>query len=248
VAPAEETAQGVAAKAHWHAEAVALTPEEASISLEAEMFRSVASETNTVQAIEAAVSVFSAIKSADADAQIPADTPASDSPTDHPVAEASAAKQPVGEEVDDQGSSSATFASAYQHEESEPGRDSGVNDGATGEQAEVYASSDHDQDHTGDEEAMSDDGKKGKTSRTGWHQIRTAVPAAKENLVEAAKNSEAAAETEDSPRAMAAAAAADGSSTTSDADPNAIASIVDSVLADLRPKIVEEIAKKLGKK
>ena len=29
-------------------------------------------------------------------------------------------------------------------------------------------------------------------------------------------------------------------------DPSAIASIVDSVLAELRPKIVEEIAKKLG--
>jgi hypothetical protein len=32
-----------------------------------------------------------------------------------------------------------------------------------------------------------------------------------------------------------------------DSDP-AIASIVDSVLADLRPKIVEEISRKLGKK
>jgi hypothetical protein len=42
---------------------------------------------------------------------------------------------------------------------------------------------------------------------------------------------------------MAAAAAADGAS-----DPNSIASIVDSVLADLRPRIVEEIAKKLAKK
>jgi hypothetical protein len=32
-----------------------------------------------------------------------------------------------------------------------------------------------------------------------------------------------------------------------DSDPE-IASIVDSVLADMRPKIVEEIARKLGKK
>lgn len=31
-------------------------------------------------------------------------------------------------------------------------------------------------------------------------------------------------------------------------DPTEIASIVDSVLADLRPKIVEEISRKLGKK
>jgi hypothetical protein len=33
-----------------------------------------------------------------------------------------------------------------------------------------------------------------------------------------------------------------------DSDPAAIASIVDSVLADLRPKIFEEISRKMGKK
>ena len=33
-----------------------------------------------------------------------------------------------------------------------------------------------------------------------------------------------------------------------DSDPDDIASIVDSVLADLRPKIVEEISRKMGKK
>ena len=32
------------------------------------------------------------------------------------------------------------------------------------------------------------------------------------------------------------------------ADPRAIANIVDSVLAELRPKIVEEISRKLGEK
>jgi hypothetical protein len=42
---------------------------------------------------------------------------------------------------------------------------------------------------------------------------------------------------------MAAAAAADSGTNASH-----IASIVDSVLADLRPKIVEEIAKQLAKK
>ena len=48
----------------------------------------------------------------------------------------------------------------------------------------------------------------------------------------------------EAPKAMAAAATADGASVTVP-DPAAIASIVDSVLADLRPKIVEEITKKL---
>ena len=47
------------------------------------------------------------------------------------------------------------------------------------------------------------------------------------------------------PKAMAAAAAAENSPISEDAD---IASIVDRVLADLRPKIVEEIARKLGKR
>jgi hypothetical protein len=50
---------------------------------------------------------------------------------------------------------------------------------------------------------------------------------------------------------MAAMAAAVGGKpveeSSSDTDP-AIASIVDSVLANLRPKIVEEISRKLGKK
>lgn len=50
--------------------------------------------------------------------------------------------------------------------------------------------------------------------------------------------------------AMAVAAGAESQpeeATNFDADPE-IASIVDSVLADMRPKIVEEIARKLGKK
>jgi hypothetical protein len=61
--------------------------------------------------------------------------------------------------------------------------------------------------------------------------------------VQAAKDAEA--QPEEAPKAMAAAAAGDGSTASSDA--NDIANIVDSVLADLRPKIVEEIAKKLGR-
>ncbi|HEX4785508.1 MAG TPA: response regulator [Candidatus Sulfotelmatobacter sp.] len=52
--------------------------------------------------------------------------------------------------------------------------------------------------------------------------------------------------------AMAAAAGAEKSpaegSAESESDPEAIASIVDSVLADLRPKIFEEISRKMGKK
>jgi len=50
------------------------------------------------------------------------------------------------------------------------------------------------------------------------------------------------------PKAMAAAAAAQGPTSASATDASTIASIVDSVMADLRPKIVEEIARKLAGK
>jgi hypothetical protein len=63
-------------------------------------------------------------------------------------------------------------------------------------------------------------------------------------VLEAAKQAEHVAE--EAPKAMA--AAAEGSSSMSATDARTIASIVDSVMADLRPKIVEEIAKKLAGK
>jgi len=92
---------------------------------------------------------------------------------------------------------------------------------------------------------------KAKSGKSKWHQIRTAPTseAANSEVVEAAKQAEDAAE--EAPKAMAA-AAAKGSPTSSTAasvpDASTIASIVDSVMADLRPKIVEEIAKKLAGK
>jgi hypothetical protein len=63
-------------------------------------------------------------------------------------------------------------------------------------------------------------------------------------VIEAAK--QAADCAEEALKARAAAAAAEGGAFPTDA--TTIASIVESVLADLRPKLVEEIAKKLAKK
>ena len=93
------------------------------------------------------------------------------------------------------------------------------------------------------EEAMGKD-EKARSGKSNWHQIRNApasAPATRD-VVEAAKEAEA-------PKAMAA-AAADGSSQSSSSatDAGTIASIVDSVMADLRPRIVEEIVKKLAGK
>ncbi len=85
-----------------------------------------------------------------------------------------------------------------------------------------------------------------KAGKSNWHQIRTGARAdAASNDVEAAKQAVTAAE--EAPKAMAAAAAV-GVSAKAFPDSNTIASIVDSVLADLRPRIVEEIAKKLAGK
>jgi hypothetical protein len=87
---------------------------------------------------------------------------------------------------------------------------------------------------------------KTKSSKSTWHQIHN-VPASADagGDVEAAKQAAAAPEER---KAMAAAAAAEGSTSVSATDASTIASIVDSVMADLRPRIVEEIAKKLAGK
>jgi hypothetical protein len=95
------------------------------------------------------------------------------------------------------------------------------------------------------EEAMAKG--RAKAGKSNWHQIRTGATAgAASNDVEAAK--QAVAVGEEAPKAMAAAAAAESASAAAQPDSNTIASIVDSVLADLRPRIVEEIAKKLAGK
>ena len=72
-----------------------------------------------------------------------------------------------------------------------------------------------------------------------WRKIQTGDP----------KPGESKEETKDAAMAVAVGAerSPEGSTESFDSDPE-ISSIVDSVLADMRPKIVEEIAKKLGKK
>jgi CheY-like chemotaxis protein len=111
------------------------------------------------------------------------------------------------------------------------------------------AAADENQDSSsvsGGQDSMGKD-VKAKSGKSNWHQIHTAPAgaAANSDAVEAAKQAEPGAE--ESPKAMAA-AAAEGTASTSATDASTIASIVDSVMADLRPKIVEEIARKLAGK
>ncbi len=130
----------------------------------------------------------------------------------------------------------ATFANAVDWEKIEAAAEEKEEPTAEASAAVAEENQDSSSDDGG-QESMSTDGK----SKGKWRQIHTAPTSAtaKTDVVEAAKQAQA----EEAPRVMAA-AAAEGSGT----DASSIASIVDSVLADLRPKIVEEIAKKLAGK
>jgi hypothetical protein len=152
-------------------------------------------------------------------------------------------EQPPATEPEYQGNS-ATFADAMSKSETDYTGGNGISSHAqpgseaTAAPAENYTSNTE----VGGENSMGKDGKT-KSGKSNWHDIRTAPQSAPEtDLVEAAKQ---AAPAENSQKAMAA-AAADNSGTATDA--GTIASIVDSVMADLRPRIVEEIARKLSGK
>jgi CheY-like chemotaxis protein len=138
----------------------------------------------------------------------------------------------------------ATFADAVDRDEIKAAAE------PSGEPAdEVAAGSESNQDSSsevGGRESMGTDGK-AKSGKSNWHRIHAAPASAASasDVVEAAKQAAQAAE--EAPRVMAA-AAAEGSASASAADASTIASIVDRVMADLRPKIVEEIAKKLAGK
>jgi CheY-like chemotaxis protein len=186
-------------------------------------------------AVEASVSEAVAVENAEAD-KIEASEIAEEK-------KESAAKAVEGTPSED--AVTATFADAMSQGEVEdtvqqtPGPASETAAAATATVAEENQDSSPE---VGSEESMAKDGK------AKWHQIHTApagTAAASVDVVEAAKHGAQAAE--EAPKAMAA-AAAEGTASVSAPDAGAIASIVDSVMADLRPRIVEEIARKLAGK
>jgi hypothetical protein len=89
----------------------------------------------------------------------------------------------------------------------------------------------------------------------GWHELRQPVPPATtsntadtdqlENF--SSEPASAAASIESESAALAAAAAGDSSSSSASAD-STLSSIVDNMLAELKPKLMAELAKKLEKK
>jgi CheY-like chemotaxis protein len=271
----------------WVAEAVSLSPAEAGLSLEAEMFRTlvpssgitpppaVAEETATVSVPGAVLAAVTEAFSRDAaccvsggeDAASRVSTAQAGTTETREMAASAAAEESQANREDSRAKqvaeereepATATFASHSAGAEavsvaegSAPAREEApaeLEAGPPSPQGQELIS----EAAAGGEESMGRQGmgKEGKTGKgkSGWHQIRStpASAAAPSDLFEA---KQAEAQAEESPKAMAAAAAADGdAASVSASDASAIASIVDSVLADLRPKIVEEIAKKLGKK
>jgi hypothetical protein len=142
---------------------------------------------------------------------------------------------------------SATFADAVSRDRDEKGWTTGREE-ESGNEATASAAASEEGNHNsntevGGENSMSNDGKT-KSGKSNWREIRTAPTGASQtDLVEAAKQDTSA--PENGQKAMAAGA---GENSGAGTDSSTIASIVDSVMADLRPRIVEEIAKKLAKK
>lgn len=165
----------------------------------------------------------------------------------------------VAEEAPEEEVAAATFADAVCKDEIEvTGEQNREPVSGTGTAVATPVTAEENQDSSSDVGGREAMGKavKAKSGKSKWHQIRTAPTsaAANDDVVDAAKQATGAAEdaAEEAPKALAAAATAQGSATSSPAasvpDASTIASIVDRIMADLRPKIVEEIAKKLAGK
>ena len=311
---AEEAARNAAAGPRWMAEAVALSPEEAAISLEAEMFRTFAAEpaaTSTaistttpgseieLTQLTGVSAVAAVVENRLAAAGLDANTNAESEPGDEhdlsgqqssehgPEATADAASvMEAPSEVMAEVSNAATPAvdaiapkqiepvqvesaqvepeklAPEEHEAEQKDSAAEVAEEAPAEEAAAAtfadavgkdeveaAAAEENQDSSldsGGQESMGD--VKAKPGKSNWHQIHTAsASAAASTDVETAKQ-QAEHVPEAPPKAMAAAAAAQGPTSASATDASTIASIVDSVMADLRPKIVEEIARKLAGK
>ena len=286
---AGEAAPVGASSLRWVAEPVALSEEEAALSLEAEMFCSFAlPATNSsdeiesrritgVSAIAAAVenrlaaaaraaggtSLVQYSGSSEQGAQgAAAETSAAAAPAEMMAAASEAARplvdrmSPEAEQTDSAAgvaeeapvveAVATTFADAVSEDEVEgTATQNGEPIGGT-----TAATAGENQDSSSDfgsPESMGKDGKAKSKKSTSQMRTKAASAVASSDVAEeAGKQAEPAAE--ETPKAMAAAATAEGSSSPSIPDASTIASIVESVMADLRPRIVEEITRKLAGK
>jgi CheY-like chemotaxis protein len=216
-------------QARWIAEAVALSPEEAAISLEAEMFRTFAALPVTTPGDEVkpvAIMGVSAIEAAVENTLAAADL----------TAAAKALLEPLPDSVREP---------ELQHLPSEHlSQDSAHRDSAGHDSARHAAET------AAPQTSIAEVSPEASETLSEIPQVSSSA------IMDAGQghsHSEAAlksipAEPDDPPKAKAAAAAAEGAESTSGPDASTIASIVDRVMADLRPKIVEEITRKLSGK
>jgi len=270
--------QSAASGSQWVAESVALTPEEAAISLEDEMFGSLAAKSAANASTESSgeveaerVTVVSAItavvenrlaeaeEAANAKAlagqghETPVEAPEEENSAEVLAAVSDAASSLVaGIDLGNPGPEGIVADKFEAVEQDSPAKvaDAAPAGTARGDEVEaVNATASMTEENldlsseAGGQESMGNDGK----GNSGWRQIHTASPSAPAHRdVEEAKQ-HADPEVAESVKAMAA-AAAEGAASGSATDVSEIASIVDTMLAELKPKLIQEIAKKLAKK
>jgi CheY-like chemotaxis protein len=152
----------------------------------------------------------------------------------------------TAEETSPEESGPATFADAISQGAMEvPDQRNTGSEVLTAEAAHQFSGQSQDSStEVGGQDSMKDRKSKSDKQNSQQGELQKAESASAEN------EREVKAAEEEAPKAMA--AAADGSASSSDSkaasDAKTIANIVDSVMADLRPRIVEEIARKLSKK
>jgi CheY-like chemotaxis protein len=262
----------------WVAESVTLSPEEESISLEDEMFGSLAaksaanSSTESSGEVEAErVTVVSAIaavvenrlaeaeEAASAKAlagqghETPVEATEEENSAEVLAAVSDAASSLVaGIDLGNPGPEGIVADKFEAVEQDSPAKvvDGAPADTARGDEVEAAnatASMTEENLDTsselGGQESMGNEGK----GKSGWRQIHTASPSAPAHRDMEEAKQHADPEVAESVKAMAA-AAAEGAASGSATDVSEIASIVDTMLAELKPKLMQEIAKKLAKK
>jgi hypothetical protein len=249
--------QSVSHASRWTAVSVALAPEETGISLEEEMQQAYAefAAAETGHAASITADSLSSSESAPTSASVPA-TVAPEAVKDFSAVAAVAAEAVTAAVKELEQVASAYAAEGPAHVESAV-PEFPVDGGKTGSEAPAIESpgaSDsqsakqeaaHVEDSVSSQEAAAESAAPRETAP----ESVAAQPLAQSSEPLAAKASAGIAETpaQDTAAMAAAVGGKPVEESSFDSDP-AIASIVDSVLANLRPKIVEEISRKLGRK
>jgi CheY-like chemotaxis protein len=245
------TVDSAAVKAHvagprWIAEEVALAQDEVSLSLEREMEQAYAVAALSSE-VQAAVSVAEGIEAPSRTAPV--------EPVDAlPASEAHSAESPAAAYAMAASASEAAIPVSasvpMQHTETHGPHEAEISvtsDASINHLAQPVAeeprfassadsSNSPEVDHSGGVEDMA----------ASWKNIRDSIATGGAAKAAPAKEKEELRPTETAPEEPTVAPVSTSSTHSPASDPKAIASIVDSVLAELRPKIVEEIAKKLA--